>query len=278
VKSYRRPRNQSLVLPVRTWLAAGSAVVLFSSAVTLAILNRQGHPLPDHVRHVVTDIVSPVIAALSSPADLFRYVGDRTEQLMQLDEENIRLRDQNAALLHWQTVARRLQTENETLRQLLNVKASPEYRFTTARVVTGSASIFSHTLLLSEGIGDGIVEDQAVITDEGLVGRIIEAGATSAQVLLMTDINSRLPVEIEQTGEKAILAGDNTQRPLLQLANDKLRPAIGQRIVTASDGGVFPAGFVVGEIASIEKNQIRIQPYVNGSRLAFVRTISLKQP
>lgn len=278
MKTYRRPHTQSLVLPVRTWLAAGSALVLLCSAITLAILTRQGHPLPAHIRHAVTDVVTPVIAALSSPADVFRNLGARTEQLIQLDEDNIRLRDQNAALLHWQTVARRLQTENETLRQLLNVKASPEYRFTTARVVTGSASIFSHTLLLSEGVSDGIVQDQAVITDEGLVGRVIETGEHSSQVLLMTDINSRLPVEIEQTGEKAILAGDNTQRPLLQLANDKLRPAIGQRIVTASDGGVFPAGFVVGEIASIEKGNIRIQPYVNGSRLAFVRTVSLKQP
>lgn len=240
------------------------------------LMNRQGHPVAKQIRGMVTDVITPVIATLSSPADMARYVSTRVEQLTQLDEENIRLRDQNAALLHWQTMARRLQGENDTLRQLLNVKASPQYQFSTARVVTGSASIFSHSLLLSEGAAIGISADQAVITDEGLVGRIIEVGAHSSQVLLITDINSRIPVEVEQTGEKAILAGDNSSRPLLNLANDKWKPTIGQRIVSAGDGGVFPSGFVVGEVAAIEKNQVRIQPYVNASRLAFVRTVSLK--
>lgn len=275
MKQYRT-RTQSLVLPIRAWLTAGSALVLFSGAITLAVLNRQGHPVARQVRSAITDVVTPVISALSSPAELFRQAGERVDHLMTLDEDNIRLREQNAALLHWQTVARRLQNENETLRQLLNVKASPEYFFTTARVVTGSASIFSHTLLLAEGAQSGISLDQAVITDEGLVGRIIEVGGNSAQVLLITDINSRIPVQIEQTGEKAILVGDNSGRPLLHLANDKLRPAIGQRIVTAGDGNVFPSGFVVGEIASVGENKVRIQPYVNASRLAFVRTVGLK--
>lgn len=275
MKPYR-PHTRSLVLPIRTWLAVGSSIILLSGALTLAVLNRQGHPAAVKIRTTISDAVTPVIAALSSPADLFRYIGTRSEQLMMLDEENAQLRDQNAALLHWQTVARRLQTENETLRQLLNVKASPNHELTTARVVTGSASIFSHTLLLSDGASVGISPDQAVITDEGLVGRVIEVGASSAQVLLMTDINSRIPVEIEQNGEKAILAGDNSGRPLLRLANEKLQPTIGQRIVTASDGGVFPSGFVVGEIASIENGMVRVQPYVNASRLAFVRTVTLR--
>ncbi len=275
MKHYR-PRTQSLVLPVKAWLTAGSALILLSGAITLAILNRQGHPVSHKVRAVITDVVTPVVSALSSPAALFRQAGDRIDHLIALDEDNLRLREQNAALLHWQTVARRLQTENETLRQLLNVQASPEYFFTTARVVTGSASIFSHTLLLSEGSARGLSRDQAVITDEGLVGRLIEVGKHSAQVLLLTDINSRIPVEVEQTGEKAILAGDNSSRPLLQLANEKARPMVGQRIVTAGDGNVFPSGFVVGEIASVGQNSVRIQPYVNASRLAFVRTVGLK--
>lgn len=275
MKQYRT-RTQSLVLPVRAWLTAGSALVLFSGAITLAILHRQGHPVAHQVRSAITDVITPVVSALSSPAELFRQAGARVDHLITLDEDNMRLREQNAALLHWQTVARRLQSENETLRQLLNVKASPEFFFTTARVVTGSASIFSHTLLVSEGAQSGISLDQAVITDEGLVGRIIEVGQSSAQVLLITDINSRIPVQIEQTGEKAILVGDNSGRPLLNLANDKIRPAIGQRIVTAGDGNVFPSGFVVGEIASVGENKVRIQPYVNASRLAFVRTVGLK--
>ncbi|MBY0356287.1 MAG: rod shape-determining protein MreC [Rickettsiales bacterium] len=275
MKNYRT-RTQSLVLPIRTWLTVGAALVFFTTSITLAILNRQGHPFTSALRHAISDTVTPVVAALSSPAQMVRHVIARIDQLIQLDEDNLRLRDQNSALLHWQTMARRLQVENETLRHLLDVKAAPEFQFVTSRVVTGSASIFSNTLLLNEGAAAGLKVDQAVITDEGLVGRLIEVGANSAQVLLITDINSRIPVEIEQTGEKAILAGDNSTRPTLHLANEKIRPMIGQRIVTAGDGGVFPSGFVVGEIASIGKNTVSIQPYVNASRLAFVRTVSLK--
>ncbi len=108
MKNYRT-RTQSLVLPIRTWLTVGAALVFFTTSITLAILNRQGHPFTSALRHAISDTVTPVVAALSSPAQMVRHVIARIDQLIQLDEDNLRLRDQNSALLHWQTMARRLQ-------------------------------------------------------------------------------------------------------------------------------------------------------------------------
>ena len=89
----------------------------------------------------------------------------------------------------------------------------------------------------------GLARGQAAITGEGLVGRLTEVGDRAARVLLITDLNSRIPVVVEGAHANAVLAGDNSERPRLDLsvaAPDAVK--IGDRVVTSGEGGVFPPG------------------------------------
>ena len=190
-----------------------------------------------------------------------------------LREENGRLREENARLLAWQTAARRLENENEGLRGLANFREGPEASFITARIVGDSVSAYVRGALLNVGRRVGVAAGQAVVTGEGLAGRIAEVGDNSSRVLFVTDVNSRLPVLIERTRERAILAGDNSSQLRLTLLQSLQGVQRGDRIITSGHGGSFPVGIPVGEVVETGEGHVRVRPFADFSRLEFVRVV-----
>jgi len=106
-----------------------------------------------------------------------------------------------------------------------------------------------------------------------LIGRIAEVGEVSSRALLITDLNSRIPVLVEQTRDRAILAGDNSDQPRLLYLPPNLALATGARIVTSGDGGAFPPGLPIGTVAATGDGGVRVRPFANWSRVEYVRII-----
>ena len=134
-------------------------------------------------------------------------------------------------------------------------REGPEASFITARIVGDSVSAYVRGALLNVGRKVGVASGQAVVTGEGLAGRIAEVGDNSARVLFVTDVNSRLPVLIERTRERAILAGDNSALMRLTLVQTVQGVQRGDRIVTSGHGGSFPVGIPVGEVVQTGEGQ-----------------------
>ena len=111
------------------------------------------------------------------------------------------------------------------------------------------------------------------MTGDGLVGRVAELGDHAARILLLTDLNSRVPVVIEETRERAILSGDNTERPALAYLPPDARVSSGQRVVTSGSGGVLPAGLPIGTVTVGRDGVPRVQPLVAWNKLEFVRVV-----
>ena len=107
----------------------------------------------------------------------------------------------------------------------------------------------------------------------GLVGRISGVGQRISRVVLLTDPSSRLPVTIQPTGERALLTGDNTPLPLLEFieSGDNVRP--GDRVVSSGDGGVFPAGLLVGQVVQGGDGRMRLRMAADYERLEFLRVL-----
>lgn len=105
----------------------------------------------------------------------------------------------------------------------------------------------------------------------GLLGRVAEVGNRSARVLLINDLNSRIPVVIESSRERAVLAGDNSASPRLQYLPITTRVKPGDRIVTSGHGGVFPSDLPVGVVTTVAKEGVRVRPYASADRLEFIR-------
>src|SRR5258708_3452496 len=130
-------------------------------------------------------------------------------------------------------------------------------------------SAYVRGALLNVGRKAGVASGQAVVTGEGLAGRIAEVGDNSARVLYVTDVNSRLPVLIERTRERAILAGDNSAQLRLTLLQSVAGVQRGDRIITSGHGGSFPVGIPVGAGVETGEGSVRVRPFGDFSRLAL---------
>ena len=198
---------------------------------------------------------------------------DEVRELADVRAENVRLRQERERLLQWQALARKLEADNSGLRALLNYNPPENAGFVTARVIADTGGAFAHSVVLNAGTRDGVRKDQAVVNGYGLVGRVIAAGVRSARVLLITDLNSHIPVLVEGKNVPAILAGDNSNRPRLIHMPQGALVQPGDRIVTSGQGGILPPRLPIGVVASVGDNAIVIEPYVDRSQLEFVRAV-----
>ena len=114
--------------------------------------------------------------------------------------------------------------------------------------------------------------------------RLLQAGVEtpnsfiSARVLLLTDLNSRIPVAVEGSRARAVLLGDNSPLPRLDYLPAGAEVVVGDRIVTSGDGGLFPAGLPIGQVVAVGDGGIRVQPLVDLDRLEFVRAVQFESP
>jgi rod shape-determining protein MreC len=259
---------------VRLVLQRFALALLVVAAFVIMLIGKADTVLVENARVVALDLASPALEAIAGPVAVANRMIADLREFASLREENARLREENARLLSWQTAARRLENENERLRDLSKFREGPEASFITARVVGDSVSAYVRGALLNVGRKVGVTAGQAVVTGEGLAGRIAEVGDNSARVLFVTDVNSRLPVQVERTRERAILAGDNSTLMRLTLMQTVQGVQRGDRIVTSGHGGSFPVGIPVGEVVQAEDgHSVKVRPFADFSRLEFVRVV-----
>jgi rod shape-determining protein MreC len=263
-------------MPLRAFGQRFAFIFLILAATGLMMLGKADYLLVERLRGTVADVVTPVMDFVSRPASTIAQGIDNARELMELRSENVRLRDENQRLLHWQETARQLYTQNELLRDLLRFVPEPEIRYTSARVVADTSGAFVRSMLINAGTNHGVAKGQAVVTGEGLVGRIESAGVRSARVLLITDLNSRIPIRFESTRQRAILAGDNSGQPRLDFLSPPGAVTVGERVVTSGHGGAFPPGVPIGRVVSVTDGIIRVQPFVDLGRLEYVRAIDFE--
>ncbi|MCB9988606.1 MAG: rod shape-determining protein MreC [Rhodospirillales bacterium] len=190
-----------------------------------------------------------------------------------MQAENERLKAENIRLREWYQTALVLQARQDSLEKLMNLKLPPQHHYITARVIADSGNSYVQSVIVLAGSPDGVRKGQAAISDNGVVGRVIETGDRSARILLLTDMNSRIPVMIEGKNDHAILAGNNDSYPeLLHLPADTKAEA-GDRIVTSGHGGMFPPGLPVGELIALEDGRMAVRPVADLDRLGFVRVV-----
>lgn len=265
-----------LAVPLRGLAHRFVYPLLILGAFALMILGKADLLLIERMRTTMADALAPVLSFLSEPAARVAEMIEGGRDMVRLREENALLRSENERLRQWQTVANRLEQENIQLRELSRLVAEPPATMVSARVIADAGGIFVHSVLIGAGSRAGVAKGDAVMTADGLVGRVAALGERSARVLLLADLNSRIPVMIEATRERAMLTGDNSPQPRLLYLPTTAHPEPGQRIVTSGDGGSFPAGLPIGVVADSGDGPPRVLPFVDFNRLEFVRVIDFK--
>jgi len=259
--------------PLKAWASRFALLLLVGAAFGLMLIGRTNTFIVEETRTAVTDMVTPILDVVSQPVDTFSGVLDQAEAFTRLSAENQALREQNARLLQWQAVAHRLEAENAALRNLNNMVPDPAMRYITTRVVGDPGGAFVRTVLINAGERNGVEKGQAAITGEGLAGRVAEVGQRSARILLLTDINSRVPVIVGTARDRAVMAGDNSNAPELLYLGPTAKVKVGDRVTTSGHGGVFPPGLPIGVVSGVGEKGIRVKPFVDWAHMEVLRIV-----
>lgn len=270
-------RNNKPVLqsvPIGAITLRFTPAILILICLTLIVFHRLGALPVERLQMAVTDMMSPVLSAVSKPfASAVDSVSGMTS-MRSLRAENIRLTEENRKLKEWYETALKLQAENQSFRDLLNVKADPDMKFVTARVISDPGGAFVKSFLIPVGSNDNVVKGSAVMSGQGLIGRVTELGSRSARVLLITDLNSRIPVVVQNTRTRAILTGRNGDLLKLDRLPIDSGLSVGARIVTSGDGGQLPPNIPVGTIESIGPDGVLVRPLSDIDTASYVQVIN----
>jgi rod shape-determining protein MreC len=246
-------------------------------AVILVLLGRVQPTLFDRARAFASDRAAPVLQTIREPLQkVGAWVGGVAD-IFNVYQENLHLKEQNARLRQWQSAALTLDQRLKRYRLLLNAVPDPELGNVTAHVIGRASRPFLNTMILDAGRRQHIKSGEAVVDDRGMIGRIFLAGDHTSWVILLTDLNSRIPVSIEPGNMQAILAGDNSAAPILEVSGQGVRLRAGQQIVTSGDGALLPAGLSVGKVFW-DGSDFRAGLYADAGNSDDVRVLDLKMP
>jgi len=229
--------------------------------------------LVDHVRALIADITAPALDVFSYPLSVADDLLQDLKGFSNLREENRRLREENARLTQLRLAAHRLQQENASLRRLMRFDPGPVTRSISTRVIADTGGVFARSVMVHVGKAHGLRRGLAVIGSTGLVGRVQSLGKEAARVLLITDLNSKVPVAIGEGRLRAIMAGKNRPYPALEFFTSERAPTLGALVVTSGDGGVFPPDLPVGRVIATDRDQWRVALNSDLARLEFVRLL-----
>jgi rod shape-determining protein MreC len=260
-----------LSIPVRQALAKLTLPVLIAAAFGLMLLGKADATLAERARMGLADALAPLYGAAAAPLARVREALDNMQQAFTVFRDNAQLREENDRLRKWQSVALALDAENASLKANLHWLPDPAPSYITAHVVADAGGVYARAVLLSVGPNHSVVKGQIALDDRGLVGRVTELGARSARVLLITDMNSRIPVVLEGSRARAMLVGTNGPRPRLMYWTEETPPAEGERVVTSAEANAFPAGLPVGVVHYNANKVPEVEPAGRLERLEVVR-------
>ncbi len=231
------------------WTAGVALVVAIIVAVGLLMSDRRETFRSEAygvTRQVGDAVAAPVTGFLVTPG---RWIGDGVNSVRSYFfavSENRRLKAELAEAAEWKNAALALRDTNTRYKALLGLKTDPPIPMVAARTVSEARGPFSNTRLANAGREKGIITGNPVMSENGLVGRVIGVTDGASRILLLTDIASRTPVMIERTNARAILTGDGGPNPRLEYLRGQEPVKPGDRLVTSGDGGVLPRGLPVG--------------------------------
>lgn len=261
-------------------LAAG----IFFLLITVANFTGMERPNLSPGENGIRTIVAPLQSGATAVVQKFKdFIGVFTE-VKTLREENIALKKQISELKHEIDLYKDFALENIRLRDLLEYKSvhSGDFNLLSAKIVARDPGNWHKTVIINRGLADGVRKDMAVVTHEGLVGRIINVTSRASEVLLIIDQEGAVGGQVWETRETPGVVegkGDGTDTlTMIHLPHDALIRE-GHTIVTSGLGGIFPPGIRIGKVTEVYEEssglmkRATVEPFVDFSRLEEVLII-----
>lgn len=258
-------------------------VIVIALAIVLVLLGKAQSGLFDQARVRVTDWMAPVLEKARAPVQGFdRWAGSITE-IFSVYEQNLKLKEENARLRQWRNVAVVLQGRVTHYQTLLHAVPDPKMNAVLAQVIGRANRPFLQTMILDAGRANHALPGQAVVDPRGMIGRIYLTGQRTSWVILLTDLNSRIPVTIVTSlgnsgNVQAIMAGDNTAMPVLDMLSRPVTLHPGDQVTSSGDGGLLPAGLPIGTVVPDNNGGYRVALLADAASSQDVEILNFSKP
>ncbi len=274
--AFRDGPLQDLKVPL-TWTAALAAIVC--GLVSLALLLTDSREAANggaygSARGQFDEVAQPVSGLFAVPLRLLGGASTEVKGYFFAVAENRKLKARIRELERVRDDAVALRNINTRYEQLLQLRTEPQVPMISARVVTDVRGPFSNARLADAGRERGVKAGFPVLSDHGVVGRVVGVGRSVSRVLLLSDVDSRTPVLIDRTGARAILTGDGGGAPRMEYLRGVDPVKQGDVILTSGDGGLYPRGLPVGVAAKDIRGGWRVRLYAEAQDVDYVRILA----
>ena len=238
------------------------------SVILLFIEKIETKPL-DYLRSFVKDVIYRSSVVVSFPTKSLKSAADIVEKHTDLYNKNVELKQENIKLKTNISNSNFLKFENQQLRKLLDEDIALSTNLVSSRVMLDKQSPYLNSFIINSGTNKKIKNGLAVLDGENFIGRIVDVNFFSSRILLVTDLNSKIPVIVEPTGYHAILSGKGKIEPILDFLPENHTVQPGNKVYTSGKEGIFLPGIPIGQVKIIGEN-IAVSLFSDLNQIMFV--------
>jgi len=238
------------------------------SIIFLSIERIETKPLK-YFRAFVKDVIYRGASVVSAPSKSINNFSDFVKQHLHLYDDFSKLKEENNELKNKISETNFLELENSQLRKLIEEQASSNSNLVSARVMLDKQSPYLNSFIINIGSNKSIKNGMAVLDGKNFIGRIVDVNFFSSRVLLVSDLNSKIPVITEPSANHAILSGHGKNKPTLEYLPENHNIQDGDKVYTSGKEGIFFPGIPIGEV-KIEDGIIQTLLFSDLSQITFI--------
>ena len=238
------------------------------SIIFLSIERIETKPLK-YFRALIKDVIYRGALVVSAPSKSINNFSDYIDQHLHLYDDFSKLKEENNELKNKISETNFLELENNQLRKLIEEQASSNSNLVSSRVMLDKQSPYLNSFIINIGSNKSIKNGMAVLDGKNFIGRIVDVNFFSSRVLLVSDLNSKIPVITEPSANHAILSGHGGNKPTLEYLPENHNIQDGDKIYTSGKEGIFSPGIPIGKV-KIEEDSIRVLLFSDLSQITFI--------
>ena len=249
-----------------------SLFFLIILSIVFLILGRFNLSAINYIKVSINELVYRSSFIVSVPENYIKKTYINVQDHFTYYDEYLKLKKENIELKSTIENTSFITSENQRLKKIIDdyIIVSDEI---IAKVLIDKQSPFLRSMIINKGSKNNIKLGMAVLDGEFLVGKVVEVNFTTSRVLLLSDLNSKIPVTIEPEGYQSILSGTGKNNGIIQYSKEEIFLKEGSSVFTSGSGALFKSGIPIGKIT----NKINVDYFSDFSQLKFVKVIEFKK-
>ncbi|MBL6621325.1 MAG: rod shape-determining protein MreC [Rickettsiales bacterium] len=269
-----RISNLSSAGQIINFLRVNSLTIFLVISLLILIIGKSSNALNNRIKNIASEIIIPSYVIIKLPVTSSIIVKEEIKNIFKVKIQNESLKKDNALLREQLFKMLYLKEENIILKDLLNYQRKPEDNFITSRIYINVNDAFNKLVVIDKGENHNVKKGHAVITNNGLLGRVSKTSKNNSHIILITDYKSRIPIYSSESREKGVLVGRSNDNPRLKYLKNNHEVKENEIIYTSGDGLVYPADIPIGTTIITEKNEVEVIPFVNFNKADIVKIIT----